>query len=58
MVKLERNYERWRRVGKEGIYREDKCYVSHKNNDTDTTRDAKMVTEIQEGITHSASEQV
>lgn len=55
MTRLERNYERWRSVAKEGIFKEDKYYVSHKSNDVDT-RDVKMVTETQKGTVHSASE--
>lgn len=49
MVKLDNNYETWRRVGKEGIFKEDKYYVSDNNSSTDTTRDMKMVTEASEG---------
>lgn len=55
ITRLERNYERWRRVAKEGIFKDNKYYVSHKSNDVDT-RDVKMVTEIQNGTLHSASE--
>lgn len=58
ITRLERNYERWRRVVEEGIFKEDKYYVSHKSNDNDTTRDARMATEIQKGITCSANQQV
>lgn len=49
MVKLDNNYERWRRVGKEGIFKEDKYYVSGNNSSTDTTRDVKRVIEGSEG---------
>lgn len=42
MTRFERNYERWRREAKKAIFKEDKYYVSHKNNDTDT-RDVKMM---------------
>lgn len=43
---------------KEGIFKEDKYYVSHKSNDIDATRDVKMATEIQKGITRSANQQI
>lgn len=49
MVKLEKNYERWKSVGEQDIFKEGKYYVSDNNSSADTTRDVKMVTEVPEG---------
>jgi len=48
IVKLDNNYERWRRVGKVGVFKEDKCYLGDYKGNTDTNRDVKIVAEIPE----------